>query len=36
MSTVVVSAALWSGGFALYALRYAPILARPRADGRPG
>ena len=36
MSSVVVSAALWSGGFALYALRYVPILARPRIDGRPG
>ncbi len=36
MASVVVSAALWSGGFALYALRYVPILARPRIDGRPG
>jgi uncharacterized protein involved in response to NO len=33
---VLCSAALWSAGFALYALRYAPSLIRPRADGQPG
>jgi uncharacterized protein involved in response to NO len=33
---VVVSAALWSSAYALYAVRYAPLLTRPRRDGRPG
>jgi uncharacterized protein involved in response to NO len=33
---VLVSAALWSAGFALYAVCYAPVLWRPRIDGRPG
>jgi uncharacterized protein involved in response to NO len=33
---VVVSAALWSAGFALFVLRFAPVLIRPRLDGRPG
>jgi uncharacterized protein involved in response to NO len=33
---VLVSAALWSGGYLLYAVRYWPILTRPRADGQPG
>ncbi|MFT3816771.1 MAG: NnrS family protein [Rubrivivax sp.] len=32
----LVSAALWSAGFGLYAVRYWPILSRPRLDGRPG
>ena len=26
----------WSAGFALFALRYAPMLVRPRLDGKPG
>jgi len=26
----------WVLGFTLYALAYAPRLARPRVDGRPG
>ncbi|MBY0368370.1 NnrS family protein [Roseateles aquatilis] len=30
------SAALWSTGFALYAIRYWPVLSKPRIDGRPG
>ena len=30
------SAALWSAAFALYAVRYWPVLSRPRLDGRPG
>jgi uncharacterized protein involved in response to NO len=30
------SGALWAAGFALYAVRYAPWLVRPRLDGRPG
>ncbi|MEO8022947.1 NnrS family protein [Polaromonas sp.] len=30
------SAALWSAGFALYAVRYWPVLTRPRIDGQAG
>ena len=30
------SAALWSAGFGLYAVRYWPVLTRPRLDGKPG
>ena len=30
------SALLWSTGFAVYAVRYWPVLSRPRVDGRPG
>lgn len=33
---VIGSALLWSGGFALYALRYWPVLTRSRLDGKPG
>lgn len=36
MPAVIASAACWSGGFALYAVRYWPVLSRPRLDGRPG
>lgn len=36
MGTVAVSAILWSGGYALYAVRYWPVLARTRLDGKPG
>lgn len=36
MQAVVASAVLWSAGFGLYALRYAPVLLRPRLDGKPG
>ena len=35
-SAVLCSAALWSAGFALYAVRYWPMLTRPRLDGMPG
>ncbi len=35
-SSVLLSAALWSAGFALYAVRYWPVLTRPRLDGKPG
>jgi uncharacterized protein involved in response to NO len=31
-----LSAILWSAGFALFVLVYAPICLKPRADGRPG
>lgn len=34
--TVIVSGLLWSAAFAIYAVRYWPILTRPRVDGRPG
>ena len=30
------SSILWSGGFGLYAVRYWPVLTRPRLDGKPG
>ena len=33
---VLASAALWSAGFGVYAVRYWPVLSRPRLDGRPG
>jgi uncharacterized protein involved in response to NO len=36
LQAIVTSAALWSTGFALFAVRYAPILLRPRRDGKPG
>jgi len=32
----LASALLWSAGFGLYAIRYWPVLSRPRLDGRPG
>ncbi|MEO8311867.1 MAG: NnrS family protein [Caldimonas sp.] len=36
LPAVWASALLWSAGFALYAIRYWPVLTRPRLDGRPG
>jgi uncharacterized protein involved in response to NO len=36
LQAMVGSAALWSLGFALYAVRYAPTLWRPRLDGKAG
>ena len=36
VNAVVGSAALWSAGFALYALAYWPVLTRVRVDGKPG
>ena len=35
-ASVVSSAALWSAAFLIFAVRYWPILTRPRADGAPG
>lgn len=35
-AAMLLSAACWSGGFALFALRYWPVLSRARVDGRPG
>ncbi|MEO7160093.1 MAG: NnrS family protein [Polaromonas sp.] len=36
VNSVLGSAALWSSGFALYAVSYWPVLARVRVDGKPG
>ena len=36
MVAVIGSAALWSAGFALYAIHYWPLLSRARLDGKPG
>jgi len=36
MLAVLGSAALWSAGFGLYAIRYWSVLSRPRLDGNPG
>ena len=36
MPAILGSAALWSAGFGLYAIRYWPVLTRPRLDGQPG
>jgi uncharacterized protein involved in response to NO len=35
-ATVVVSGTCWSVAFAIYAVRYWPVLSRPRLDGKPG
>jgi uncharacterized protein involved in response to NO len=36
LATVIASAICWSSAFALYAIRYWPVLTRPRLDGKPG
>ncbi len=36
LDSVVLAGGFWSAAFALYAIRYWPILTRPRLDGRPG
>lgn len=36
LPSILVSALLWSAAFALYAVRYWPLLTRARVDGRPG
>jgi uncharacterized protein involved in response to NO len=36
LATVIVSALCWSAAFGLYAIRYWPVLSRPRLDGKPG
>jgi uncharacterized protein involved in response to NO len=36
LSMMEVAGALWALGFALFVVRYAPILLHPRLDGRPG
>jgi len=35
-NAVIASAAMWSAAFAIYAVRYWPILTRSRIDGAPG
>ena len=34
--SVQLSALLWAAAFVLYAVRYWPVLTRPRLDGKPG
>ncbi len=36
VACVVAAAIFWSAAFALYAIRYWPILTWPRIDGKPG
>lgn len=36
MLSIKLSAVLWSAAFSLFAVRYWPILTRPRLDGKPG
>jgi uncharacterized protein involved in response to NO len=36
MGAIALSAILWSSGYALYAVRYWPVLTRARLDGKPG
>jgi uncharacterized protein involved in response to NO len=36
LPSVQVSAVLWAAAFGLYAVRYWPVLSRPRLDGKPG
>lgn len=36
LAALQASALLWSAGFALYAVRYWPVLTRSRLDGQPG
>ena len=33
---VIASACMWSAAYAIYAVRYWPVLTRPRIDGKPG
>lgn len=36
MASIELSGILWAGTFGLYAVRYWPVLTRPRLDGKPG
>jgi uncharacterized protein involved in response to NO len=36
LASVQLSGLLWAAAFGLYAVRYWPILSRPRLDGKPG
>jgi uncharacterized protein involved in response to NO len=36
LPSIQISGALWAAAFSLYAVRYWPVLTRPRLDGKPG
>ncbi len=36
LATLAVAGALWVAAFALFLAAFAPVLVRPRADGKPG
>ena len=36
MASIELSGVLWAGAFALFVVRYWPVLTRPRLDGKPG
>ena len=36
LTSIQLSGLLWSAAFGLYAVRYWPVLTRPRLDGKPG
>ena len=36
MASIELSGLIWAGAFGLYAVRYWPVLTRPRLDGKPG
>jgi uncharacterized protein involved in response to NO len=36
LAMVIASWGCWSAAFAFYAMRYWPVLSRPRLDGVPG
>jgi uncharacterized protein involved in response to NO len=36
LGTLIGSGICWSLAFALYAIRYWPVLSRARLDGKPG
>jgi uncharacterized protein involved in response to NO len=36
LPSIELSGVLWAGAFGLYAVRYWPVLTRPRLDGKPG
>jgi uncharacterized protein involved in response to NO len=36
LASIQSSGVLWAAAFALYAVRYWPVLTRPRLDGKPG
>ena len=36
LGSVQLAGALWAAAFGLYAIRYWPVLSRPRLDGKPG
>jgi len=36
VATVEAAAGLWSLAFAIYFVRYWPVLTRSRVDGKPG